>query len=174
MPRLPKYTPLRFTQPAHEMRWPGFLLKANPYERGLFLGGAGAVIVGATIWLTTAATDQHEKQVNEMTVSFGGFGYYDPSAGQSHLGLMYFGIALAVLGALALVAFVAIRAAKADKPASRRKEPGPQSAKENEPGSVVAGYAACFGASAGMTLSPSQPNNRLPTADAAKRVMMPA
>lgn len=96
--------------------WPVFLRTANLYERILCLGGAGAILMGAITGLSASGAGREEKDANELLVALGGMEYYDGAAGEGFLGWMWFGIILAILGAVALVAFVAIRAAASRAP----------------------------------------------------------
>ena len=102
---------------AQQTLLPTFLRNANTYERILCLGGAGGILVGAITGFWASGAGREEKNANEILVMLGGFEYYDSAAGESFLGWMWFGIVLAVLGAVLLVTFVAIRAANSNRTA---------------------------------------------------------
>lgn len=90
---------------------PGFLAKANVYERILILGGAGTLVIGGIVAASAASANRDSRLDNELMVTLGGFRFFDSAAGSEYTGLMFFGIVLAIVGLLALGAFVTIRAA---------------------------------------------------------------
>ncbi|PPH63115.1 hypothetical protein C5D25_07355 [Rathayibacter sp. AY1D7] len=89
-----------------------FLGGLNPYERVLVVGGGLAVVVGGFGAIAANNAAASERSVNQLVVTMGGLGYYDADAGATETGWMVFWIVVAILGALSLLGFAMIRAAR--------------------------------------------------------------
>lgn len=84
---------------------------ANPYLRFLLIGGIALVGLGAVLGLAGKNNGDHEAFIAELGGSLQG-GLYDDSAAQAAYAMGWVGLALAILGVVLLVAWLAIRAAR--------------------------------------------------------------
>lgn len=79
----------------------------------LLYGGLLAIVVGGVVALIAKSRADSAAFVGELTNSLGGFG--DTSGGVA-VGFMWFGIVVAVLGAVMVITFLAVRAVTATVP----------------------------------------------------------
>ena len=83
----------------------------NHYQQFLSLGGMVLLVIGAIIAFAgkAAADSQYEVQLFVATMTGG---YFDSEPVDAAFGWMWFGIVLAVVGAILLLVWVSIRAAQ--------------------------------------------------------------
>ena len=83
----------------------------NRYQRFLSLGGLSLLVLGALIAFIGKAVAEDELAGQRLLFALGGV-YSDPAPVDAAFGWMWFGVVLAVAGAILLTVWVSIRAAK--------------------------------------------------------------
>lgn len=81
----------------------------NAYTRVLLFGGPAAIAIGVITAVASNAEAQRLDYISRLTGTLVG-GVYDPNAGVTAQGWMWFGIGLAILGVLMLVLAIAVLA----------------------------------------------------------------
>ncbi|MCS5718592.1 hypothetical protein N1027_10650 [Herbiconiux sp. CPCC 205763] len=100
---------LKKYEPAY---WIDKLLDAlqNPAQRFLAFGGAALVVIGGVIAAVANNAAQDARNANDLLTMLGGLEYLDFDAGSEFQGWIIFGIALAVLGVVMIVALIVVKA----------------------------------------------------------------
>lgn len=80
--------------------------RANPYLQFLSIGGLAATTIGIIIASVASQNADHTRSADEIAVSLAGGQFADSDL---HAG-MWFGIVLAILGAVMMIIWVAIKA----------------------------------------------------------------
>lgn len=84
----------------------------NPYQTSLGIGGAAGVVVGLIFFFVGSKAAESARFSDLLYVGNGGV--YTGDAGATGQGWATFGVIVAILGALMLIALLVIRAAKAE------------------------------------------------------------
>lgn len=88
-------------------------VKPNPYQPALLYGGIAAVVVGVIVAFFGNSAGQSADRVAQLAATFGNDPNYMAATGDGiGYAWMWFGIALAVLGALALLGLLLLKAAR--------------------------------------------------------------
>jgi hypothetical protein len=88
----------------------------NPYQTFLLIGGSIAVLLGGIIAIAAHNNAQDVDFTAQLVGSMVG-GIYDSHAADGSYALMWFGIVVAILGAVMLIVLLGIRAGAQKSPA---------------------------------------------------------